>query len=44
MRDGQAPVVPLREFRALRAVLRLELVLLLLMVLCAALMARGIGV
>jgi len=43
MRDGQAPVVPPTEFRMLRTVLRLELVLLLLMVLCAALMARGVG-
>ena len=44
MGNGQAPLVPAAEFRALRAVLRLELVLLLGMVLCAALMARGIGV
>jgi putative membrane protein len=44
MRDGQAPVVPAAEFKRLRNVLRLELVLLLGMVLCAALMARGIGV
>jgi uncharacterized membrane protein len=43
MREGSAPTVPLVEFKTIRAALRLELGLLLAMVLCAALMARGIG-
>jgi len=43
MADGKAPILPATEYRAIRAVLRLELLLLLAMVLCAALMARGFG-
>jgi putative membrane protein len=43
MTDGRAPGVSPAEFRRIRAALRLELVLLLGMVLCAALMARGVG-
>jgi putative membrane protein len=42
MAGGAAPAVTVAEYRALRAVLSLELVLLLGMVLCAALMARGV--
>jgi putative membrane protein len=43
MTDGKAPTLSSAEYRTIRAVLRLELVLLLGMVLCAALMARGFG-
>jgi len=43
MADGKAPTLSSAEYRVIRAVLRLELVLLLGMVLCAALMARGFG-
>ena len=39
----QAPVVQPGEFRALRTILRLEMVLLLVIALCASLMARGLG-
>ena len=39
----QAPVVQPGEFRALLAILRLEMALLLAIALCASLMARGIA-
>jgi len=42
MSKGQAPVVPHAEFRAIRTALRVEMVLLFGIVLCAAFMARGI--
>jgi putative membrane protein len=41
-REGQAPVVSTGEFRLIRGVLYAEAVLLLGVVLCAALMARGV--
>ena len=40
---GQAPVVSEPEYRRIMAVLRIELVLLLGMALCASLMARAVG-
>jgi putative membrane protein len=43
MAGGQAPTVTQAEYRTLRAVLSLELLLVTGMVLCAALMARGFG-
>ena len=43
MIDGKAPLVAVAEFKAIRAVLVLELVLVAGIVLCAALMARGVG-
>lgn len=43
MTDGKAPAVPPAEYRVIRMVLRLELLLLLAMALCAAFMARGVG-
>ena len=43
MQGGKAPLVTAAEYRTLRLLLRLELALLLLIVLCAALMARGFG-
>ncbi len=39
--EGKAPVVPVAEYKALREVIRLELLLVLLIALCAALMARS---
>lgn len=43
MGDGRAPAVSPTEYRTLRIVLRLELLLLLAVVYCAALTARGVG-
>ena len=43
LRDGQVPVVAERKMRAIRSILHWELVLIVLLVLNAALMARGIG-
>ena len=43
MNDDRAPWVAPAEYRTIRTLLRLELVLLLAIVLCAALMARGFG-
>src|SRR5258706_12632659 len=43
MKSGAAPTVPDAEYRTLRTVLRLELILLAGIVACAALMARGVG-
>ena len=43
MIDGKAPLVAVAEFKAIRAVLVLELLLVAGMVFCAALMARGVG-
>ena len=43
MSGGKAPTVAQAEYRTIRTILRLELILLLAMVLCAALMARGIA-
>ncbi len=43
MTDGQAPVVLKHEFRTLRALLRTELALLAMVLVCATLMARGVS-
>ena len=43
LRQGRAPVVPERKLRLLRAVTRWELIAAALIILCAALMARGVG-
>ena len=43
MKSGAAPTVPDAEYRTLRTVLRLELILLAAIVACAAMMARGVG-
>lgn len=43
MREGRPPVVAPSEYQTIRKVLTVELLLLLLIVLCAALMAHGIG-
>lgn len=43
MADGKAPVVAASEYRTIRTLLRLEVVLLAALVLCAAFMARGVG-
>lgn len=43
MTGGKPPAVPPAEYRAIRTVLRIELLLLVAMALCAALMARGVG-
>lgn len=43
-RRGQAPVVTKQEYRKIMLVIRLEMVLLLGVALCASLMARGVGV
>ena len=42
-KQGLAPVVPPAEYRRIVLVLRVELVLLLAMAICASLMARGVG-
>lgn len=42
-RNGLAPTVSEQEYRRILFVLRLEMVLLLCMALCASLMARGVG-
>ena len=42
-RQGLAPVLAAHEYKAIMAVLRIELVLLLATALCASLMARGVG-
>lgn len=42
MRQGAAPAVPTREYGLIMLSLRAELLLLLAMVLCASLMARGV--
>jgi putative membrane protein len=41
--QGLAPVVPEQEYKRIMIALRLQIVLLLVMALCASLMARGIG-
>jgi uncharacterized membrane protein len=43
MTDRKAPMMSVAEYKALRGLLGLELLLVLGMVLCAALMARGVG-
>ena len=40
---GQAPAVSEQEYRRIMAILRIELILLLGMALCASLMARAVG-
>ena len=41
--NGQAPAVSEQEYRRIMAVLRIELILLLGMAVCASLMARAVG-
>jgi len=43
VRQGRVPDVPERKMRAIRTILHLELAGLVLIILCAALMARGVG-
>jgi putative membrane protein len=43
LRQGQVPVVDPAKLRAMRSIMHWELALLLPLLLCAALMARGIG-
>ena len=43
VRQGRAPVIPERKLRSLRAVIHWELIAAALIILCAALMARGVG-
>jgi putative membrane protein len=43
LRQGRAPAVPEPTLRALRRVLHWELAAVVLLIFCAALMARGIG-
>lgn len=43
LRQGQVPVVEERKLRRIRMVIHLELAGVVLLILCAALMARGIG-
>ena len=42
-KQGLAPVLAANEYKAIMLLLRIELVLLLAIALCASLMARGIG-
>lgn len=42
-RAGEAPVVSAKEYRRLNTVLRIEMVLLVALILCASLMAKGVG-
>lgn len=44
LKHGRIPQVPERKLRMIRAIVLWELAGLLVMILCAALMARGIGV
>ena len=43
VKQGRAPVIPERKLRSIRAVIQLELIAVALMILCATLMARGVG-
>jgi putative membrane protein len=43
LRRGEAPAVPEAKLRRIRALVHWELALIALLVLCAALMARGVG-
>ena len=43
LREGVLPVVPEARLQTIRTVLRLELGAVVLIILCAALMARGVG-
>jgi putative membrane protein len=43
LREGRLPGAPAAQLRAIRRVVHLELVGVVLILLCAALMARGIG-
>lgn len=43
VKQGRAPVIPERKLRSIRAVIQWELIAAALMILCAALMARGVG-
>jgi putative membrane protein len=43
VRQGQAPDVSARQLQRLRSIIHLELIGVVLIILCAALMAKGIG-
>ncbi|MDQ5848195.1 MAG: DUF2214 family protein [Pseudomonadota bacterium] len=43
-RVGQAPALEPRKLRRIRSLIHFELALLMVLILCAALMAKGIGV
>lgn len=43
VKQGQAPIVDERKLRAIRSIMHWELIAVVLLILCAALMARGIG-
>ena len=43
VRQGRAPVIPERKLRFIGALIRWELIAAALIILCAALMARGVG-
>jgi len=43
LKEGRAPVLDDAKRRSIRRVIHIELTLLFLIMLCAALMARGIG-
>ena len=43
VKQGRAPVIPESKLRSIRAVIQWELIAAALMILCAVLMARGVG-
>lgn len=43
LKEGRAPVVPARKMRLIRSLIHWELIGIALLILCAALMAKGIG-
>ncbi len=43
LKQGQAPIIMARKLRTIRSIIRLELTGVVLILLCAALMANGVG-
>jgi putative membrane protein len=43
VQEGRAPSISERKLRSIRAVIHWELIAAALLILCAALMARGVG-
>jgi putative membrane protein len=43
MRQGQVPIVTDRKMRTIRSILHWEILGVVMIVLCAALMAKGVG-
>jgi putative membrane protein len=43
VKEGRAPAVPGDKVRRIRSIIHLQLALIAVLILCAALMARGIG-